>query len=91
MHAKSLQSGPTLCDPMDHSPPGSFVLGILQSRTLEWVAIPSSTGSSQPREEPASLTSPALAGKFVTISTIWEDQSERCMPFYIERNTDPFY
>ena len=37
--AKSLQSCPTLCDPMDGSPPGSTVLGILQARTLEWVAI----------------------------------------------------
>ena len=37
--AKSLQSCPTLCDPMDGSPPGSPVPGILQARTLEWVAI----------------------------------------------------
>ena len=37
--AKSLQSCPTLCDPIDGSPPGSPVLGILQTRTLEWVAI----------------------------------------------------
>ena len=37
--AKSLQSCPTLCDPMDSSPPGSPVPGILQARTLEWVAI----------------------------------------------------
>ena len=37
--AKSLQSCPTLCDPMDCSPPGSPVPGILQARTLEWVAI----------------------------------------------------
>ena len=37
--AKSLQSCPTLCDPIDGSPPGSLVPGILQSRTLEWVAI----------------------------------------------------
>ena len=40
--AKSLQSCPTLCDPIDGSPPGSPVPGILQARTLEWVAIPSS-------------------------------------------------
>ena len=39
--AKSLQSCPSLCDPMDGSPPGSPVPGILQARTLEWVAIPS--------------------------------------------------
>ena len=37
--AKSLQSCPTLCDPRDSSPPGSPVPGILQARTLEWVAI----------------------------------------------------
>ena len=37
--AKSLQSCPTLCDPIDGSPPGSPVPGILQARTLVWVAI----------------------------------------------------
>ena len=37
--AKSLQSCPTLCDPIDRSPPGSSIPGILQARTLEWVAI----------------------------------------------------
>ena len=37
--AKSLQSCPTLCDPIDGSPPGFPVAGILQARTLEWVAI----------------------------------------------------
>ena len=37
--AKSLQSCPTLCDPIDGSPPGSAVPGILQARTLEWAAI----------------------------------------------------
>ena len=39
MHAKSLQSCPTLCNTMDCSPPGSFVHGISQARILEWVAI----------------------------------------------------
>ena len=42
--AKSLQSCPTLCDPIDGSPPGSPVPGILQARTLEWVAISFSNG-----------------------------------------------
>ena len=37
--AKSLQSCPTLCDPRDGSPPGSPILGIIQARKLEWVAI----------------------------------------------------
>ena len=45
------QSCPTLCDPVDCSPPGSFVHGILQARILEWVAIPFSRGSSQPRDQ----------------------------------------
>ena len=40
--AKSLQSCPTLCDPIDGSPPGPAVPGILQAGTLEWVAISSS-------------------------------------------------
>ena len=37
--AKSLQSCPTLCDPIDGGPPGSPVPGVLQARTLEWVAV----------------------------------------------------
>ena len=41
---------PTLCDPMDCSPPGSSVCGTLQARILEWVAIPFSGGSSRPRD-----------------------------------------
>ena len=46
VHAKLLQLCPTLSDPMDYSPPGSSVHGILQARVLEWVAVPSSRGSS---------------------------------------------
>ena len=45
------QSCLTLCDSIDHSPPGSSVHGILQARILEWVAISSSRGSSQPRDQ----------------------------------------
>ena len=48
---KSLQSCPTLCDPMDCSPPGSSVHEILQLRILEWVAIFSSRGSSRTRDQ----------------------------------------
>ena len=47
---KSLQSCPTLCNPMDCSLPGSSVHGTLQARTLEWLAISSSRGSSRPRD-----------------------------------------
>ena len=54
---------------MDCGPPGSSVCGILKARILEWVATPSSRGSSQPGTEPMSLTSPALAGGFFTTST----------------------
>ena len=50
MHVKSLQSCLTLWYPMDCSLPGSSVHGILQARILEWVAMPSSRGSSQPRD-----------------------------------------
>ena len=71
-HAKSLQSCSTLCDPMDYSPPGFSVREILQARILEWVAMPSSRGSSQPRIEPVSPMSPALAGGFFTTSTTYE-------------------
>ena len=50
IHARSLQSRPTLCDPMDCSPPGSSVHWILQARILEWVGMPSSRGSSRLRD-----------------------------------------
>ena len=45
------QSCPTLCNPVDCSPPGSSVHGILQARILQWVAISFSRGSSQPRDQ----------------------------------------
>ena len=64
-----LQSCPTLCNPMDRSPRGSSVHGILQARMLEWVAVPCYRGSSRPRIEPKS---PALAGEFFTTSATWE-------------------
>ena len=48
--AKLLQSCLTLCDPMNYSPPGSSVHGIHQARDLKWVAMPSSRGSSWPRD-----------------------------------------
>ena len=51
------QSGPTLCDSVDCSPPGSSDHGILWARILQWVVIPFSRGPSQPRIEPGS---PAL-------------------------------
>ena len=65
--AKSLQSCPTLWDPIDGSPPGSPVPGILQARTLEWVAISSSRRASRPRDwTHVSCVSVALASGFFT-------------------------
>ena len=51
MHGKSLQSYPTVWDPVDRSPPGSSFRGILQARVLEWVAVPFSRGSSGLRDQ----------------------------------------
>ena len=62
------QSCLTLCDPMDCSPPGSSVHGILQARMLEWVAMPSPGDLPDPGIEPRPLMSPALAGGFFTTS-----------------------
>ena len=64
------QSCPTLCDPMDCSPPGSSVCGILQARILEWIAMPSSKGSSQPRDW---TQVSHIAGGLFTIWALWED------------------
>ena len=71
-----------LCDPMDCSPPGSSVHGILQARILEWVAMPSSRDLPNPGIESLMsptlnpwiefLMSPALAGGFIATSATWE-------------------
>ena len=55
---------PTLCDPMDYSPPGSSVHGILQARIVEWVAISYSRGSSWPRDQ---TQVSCIAGRFFTV------------------------
>ena len=61
---KAAQSCPTLCDPMDCSLPGPSVHEILQTRILEWVAIPFSRGSSQPRDR---IQVSHITGRFFTI------------------------
>ena len=58
-----LQLYPTLCNPMDYSPPGSSVHESLQARILEWAAIPFSRGSSQPRDQ---TQVSCIAGRFFT-------------------------
>ena len=72
MHAKSIQLCLTLNDPMDCSPPGSSVHGILQARILEWVAMPFSRGSSPPGMKSHLFCSPALAGRFFTTRATWK-------------------
>ena len=69
------QSYPSLCDPLDCSPPGSSVLGILQARILEWVAIPFTRGSSQPRDW---AWVSCIAGR---LFTIWATREELWLCF----------
>ena len=76
MCAKLLQSNPNLCDPVNCSPPGSSVHGILQARILEWVAVPSSRRSSQPRDGTWVFYVSCIGRQVLYTSTIWE------APFY---------
>ena len=78
--AKSLQSGPTLRDPMDCSPPGSSVHGILQARILEWVAISFSRGSSWPRDR---TCIPYTAGGFFTT-----EPPRKPHPYFRDKETE---
>ena len=71
MCAKSL-SRVRLCDPTDHSPPGSSVHGILQARILEWVAMPSSRESSDPGMEPESLSLLYWQAGSLPLASPWE-------------------
>ena len=70
VHAKVLQLYLTLCNPplptMDHSPPGSSVHGILLTRILEWVVMPSSRGSSCLRDQTHVSCVSSTAGRFFT-------------------------
>ena len=66
LSAQSLQSCPTLCNPMDCNLPAFSVHGILQGRILKWVAMLSSRDLSNPGIKPISPESPALAGRFFT-------------------------
>ena len=77
LRAKSLQSYPTLCDPVDRSPPGSSVHGILQARILSGLPCPPPGDFPDPGIEPTSLMSPALAGRFFTTSATREAQLTR--------------
>ena len=63
---------PTLCDPMDCNPPSSSDHGILQARILEWVTMPSSRGSSGPRNQIHVSCVSCIGRGFFTTSTTWE-------------------
>ena len=63
------QSRPALCDPMDYGPPGFSAHGTIQARMLEWVAIPSSRGSSWPRDQ---TRLSCIVGRFFTVWAIRE-------------------
>ena len=70
MHAQSLQWCPNLCNPMDYSPPASSVHGISQARILEWVAMPSSRGSSWPKDWTSVSSVACTAGRFFIAKTL---------------------
>ena len=72
--AKLLQSCLILCDPMDCIPPGSSVHGILQARTVEWVAISYSRGCSLPRDWAHVSMSPALQVCFLPLAPLGKPQ-----------------
>ena len=78
VRAQSLQSCPTLCDPMDCSLPDSSVHGILQARILEWVAMPFSRGSSQPRNQTQVSCISCTAGRFSTAEPSGKPKPSSC-------------
>ena len=79
--AKSFQSCQTLCNSVDCSLPGFSVHGILQTRTLEWVAMPSSRDLPDPGIKPASLMSPELARRVLYHNTTYTTLGEKDMAF----------
>ena len=72
VHAELFQSCPPLCDPVDCNPPCSCVLGILQARILDWVAMPCPRGSSRPRNWARVSCSSCIKGGIFTTSATWE-------------------
>ena len=67
---QSLQSCPTACNPMDYSLPSSSVCGVFQARILEWVAIPSSRGTSCPRDQPHVFSVSSIADAYFTAESL---------------------
>ena len=81
--AKLLQSCSTLCRPVDCSPPGSSVHGILQARILEWVAMPSSRGSFLPRDQTCGS---CIASGFFTAETSGKPTQNRISSLEIKNS-----
>ena len=84
------QSCPTLCDPIDCSPSGSSVHGILHARMLEWVAMPSSRGSYRPRDQ---IQVSCIAGTSFTVWATKEAQQRvkaKKKPFLLFQDRRPF-
>ncbi|XDA82261.1 hypothetical protein R6Z07F_012183 [Ovis aries] len=82
MCAKLLQSCLTLCDPTGYSPPGSSSMGFSRQEYWSGLSCPPPGKSSQPRNQIAFLTSPALAGGFFTTSATWGAQD--CLDLDLE-------
>ena len=83
-HAKLLQSCPTLCHPMDSSPSGSSVHGILQARIMMWVTVFSSRGSSWFRDQPPIS---CIAGRFFTTEPPGKTPLCQCMFIFYKMPT----
>ena len=98
LHAESFQLCPTLCNPMNSSPLGSSVHGIIQARILGWVAMPSSWGSSKIGIEATSHVC-SIAGVFFTMECFrWYVYSFGCfqgqdwgLPWWLSNKEFAFY
>ena len=88
MCAKLLQFYPTLCDPVDCRPPGSSVPGIFQATILEWVAVLSFRGSSQPRDQ-TQVSHISCSGRWLLYhwghlgSIVQESPKEKCQVSFL--------
>ena len=85
-----VQSCPTLCDPVDCSLLGSSVHGILQARILEWVAIPFSRGSYQPRNRTHISCVSSFGRHILYHGATWEAPSQR-EPYAKTKNKKPYF
>ena len=80
LRAKSPHSHLTLCDPLDCRPPGSSVRGILQASLLEWVAMPSSRGSSWPWDRTHVSCGSWIPGGFFIVLLHWDTSKRESWP-----------